>query len=377
MRLADVAEHLKTCAILKSLHVSSAKGLELATLLPVFSGQLRELGVKGTFLSNSAVRAMVEHCVGLQKLRLHVHICEDVLTPLWISIGPSLEELSFLVPSVDRPGSSVWQCFDLSSKCVKLTALEIESTRHIDSKAVVVHLCKQLGPQLQVLREPQMDRGCIGLEEYEAILESCPNVMIDARNFRNEHNVIATLADRLRFLRICGYDFEGGIAESSYMMKNLEELEVLVAAKGPSRKFLSKFLAVPLPRLRAVRIRGLLFDLRILKTLAQLVTTLEEFSCEFESLRPGCFHDLVRSNPFLKRVFLKYFAHANYMYISREKAENEVIWALKDFSNSSLLKEFVFENRFLKGLVPSIVEACMPLRHRNADIFIGGVQYLL
>lgn len=174
------------CAKLRSFCVRDEWAeFDLASVLRACGRSLRKLELSGRVLRDAYVTAVAVHCGSLQELRLFYEEWEACVIAPWRANGDSLRSVALTCPVALLGGALRDEVIkEICGRCLYLEDLELRYPMYSEF-SFAVNLCSSLGERL-IKFKMCTAAVFILLDDIKAILNSCPNVLIDADIWHNE-----------------------------------------------------------------------------------------------------------------------------------------------------------------------------------------------
>lgn len=384
----DLFRNFKNCASLTSLHFSDMyedfdNPVDAAVLLEACTGKLQTLVLEGKCFTARIGEAIKKNCSELRFLTLRYRTADHSPSSIWPAVGPTLKHLTISVPEAAPRYPHLdlaikHSCRQISTNCIHLQSLSLEALSRARFPREAIQL---LGERLVVLRMVTSGTA-IPLDDLKKVISACPNAIVHLYDEDGPSaRTLGCLGDNLGLLKWnIGMSTVLGLESAASAATALREVHLRVL-DGASWNFTSWINLLP-----CVKVLHLLYanrmhledDSREMKTLSQGRNSLEEFSCTTSgTISPAFFREFAAASPRMRRVQIEFTDSITYRLDdwTAGQARDSATGFIRSFAVCGRLEELVIVDDFLTDRSEAIADACSSLRFRNADIFVGGVQY--
>lgn len=384
----DLLGNFQKCANLSALYFSDMyeyldNPIDAAVLLEACPSKLRILVLEGKCFTGRIAVAIAENCTGLSNLTLRYQSTDCSLSPIWPIVGPTLTHLTMSVPEAEPryPHLDIeiqHSCRRISTHCVRLKSLSLESLSNARFPPGAIQL---LGRRLEDLRMVSRD-AAIPLEDLKKVIVACPNTAIHLYDEGGPSaRTLRCLGESIHLLKWkIGPTSVQGLESAALAATALREVHLQVQ-EGSRWDFVSWINRLPCAKALHVVYSNRMHleeDCLEIRALSQEQNRLEKFSCTTSgTISPAFFHEFAAASPHQRRVQVEFTDSITYRLEdwTAEEARRSAAGFIRSFSQCRRLEELVIVDDFLTERSEMIADACRSLPLKNADVFIGGVQY--
>lgn len=337
--------------------------------------------------SRQQLEAISKYCLNLESLELQY--LRRASLDLWRIIGNSIQCLTLSFSIAMRPVETIRHVQSHCRKIIKLNVLENYNGFDQQASSAVSELYSSYGKQILEASFKDVDPSFC-----KDIKRLCPNMTCSAGHMHHVLDQMNILGDKIRDLRVdfhgdsySGYDdqFFKLAASRCTKIESLSTRSSLLTCMWSS-KFFRVFFEKKKEYLKILDWSEILptdFHEESLQLLSWGTSSLENITLSLGCLKSSGFQSLVRNNPKIKKVELR-FVRPNLQHVNESSdAEKILVDILHIFMSLRNLKYFaididgdnclISEIRQIRSLIRN---ECVKYRNRNTFVIIAGVEYL-